>query len=162
MSRIMTLAVALLAALALTACSEQEPEISLEEQVPAEQRDAAAAGTEGEGEPAEGGNGGDGGETAEGEGEGGGGDEVVFQAFDLGFEPETTELPAGDVTLTLDNTGNLPHDITIEELGDETVVETDGGGSESGSVSLEPGTYTFYCSVPGHRSSMEVEVEVTG
>lgn len=140
MSRIIVLALALVAVLALASCSRQEPEVSLEEQVPADQRDDQEA-TEGEGE--------------------GGDDTLAWEAFDLGFEGPT-EVAAGEVTVRLDNTGNLPHDITVEELGDRTIVEADGGGAEEATVSLEPGEYTFYCSVPGHRTAMEETVEVTG
>lgn len=141
MPRIIVLALALVAVLALASCTRQEPEVSLEEQVPADQREDEEA-TDG-----------DAGEQ--------GGDAVAWEAFDLGFEGPT-ELPAGEVTIRLDNTGNQPHDITVEELDDRTIVETDGGGSDESTVTLEPGTYTFYCSVPGHRGSMEETVEVTG
>lgn len=44
-------------------------------------------------------------------------------------------------------------DITIEEAGDTIVVEAPAGKSATGGIELDPGTYTFYCAVPGYRSA---------
>lgn len=144
--RILSLGLAAMLALAMGACTMQEPDITEEEQVGAEQRP----------EPEEEGDGG-------GEGEGGepSGDTFTFVAEDIAWADHPSELPAGDVTLELDNQGGAPHDITIEELGDETVAEAAGGETASGDVTLEPGEYTVYCSVPGHRGAgMETTVTV--
>jgi hypothetical protein len=142
MSRIPVALLAVLV-LALAACTPQEPEISANDQVPADARV--------EEEPAEGGEGG-------GEAEG---TPSTWVAVDVDFSEFDTELPAGPIALTLQNDGNLPHDITIEELGDDTVVVADGGETVTETVELEPGTYTFYCSVPGHRGTMEETVTVS-
>jgi hypothetical protein len=45
--------------------------------------------------------------------------------------------------------------VAIEELGDEVIVKAAPGESATGEVTLEPGEYTYYCSVPGHRTTME-------
>ena len=59
------------------------------------------------------------------------------------------------------NEGGSPHDVTFEELGDDPVVVAQGGETATGTAELEPGTYTYYCSVPGHRSAgMEGELTV--
>ena len=60
----------------------------------------------------------------------------------------------------MNNQGNLEHDIVIEEAGDTLVVEAPGGETETGSIDLEPGEYTFYCEVPGHRSTMEETITI--
>jgi uncharacterized cupredoxin-like copper-binding protein len=144
MSRITRVALVAALAMVVAACTQQEPEISVQEQVPADARVAEDTGEGEEGEPAE---------IA---------GESTWVAVDVDFAEFDTELPAGTVQLTLDNTGaNLPHDITIEELGSRTVVEAAGGETATGTVTLEPGTYTFYCSVPGHRGTMEETVEVS-
>lgn len=110
-------------------------------------------------------NGEGGGEEGGGEGEDGGGDipedALEFVAVDIDFEdaPETAE--AGEVTIAIDNQGSLPHDVTFEELDDETVVEADGGETATETVELEPGTYTYYCNVGTHREGgMEGTLEV--
>lgn len=66
-----------------------------------------------------------------------------------------TELTSdtGDLTFELTCEGAAEHNVVIEEAGDELVVECKGGATETGEVTLEPGTYTFYCSIPGHRSA---------
>jgi plastocyanin len=86
---------------------------------------------------------------------------LVFVAIDIEYTeaPETAE--AGELTIALDNTeANLEHDVTIEETGDETVVSDSGGGTDVGTIDLDAGTYTYYCSVPGHRATMEGTLEV--
>ena len=126
----------LLAALMLTACSKQAPEVTAQEQVPADQRtEAAPAG---------------GSEAAEGEAGDGG---ATWVTIDLEFAEAPTTLPAGETEITLQNDGAAPHDVTFEELGDETVAAAPGGDTEEGTAELEPGTYTYYCSVPGHREA---------
>lgn len=99
-----------------------------------------------------------GGEEEGGSGERGGGQEfpedaLVFVTNDTAFQeaPETAE--AGELEFALDNQDGLPHDVTIEEEGDELVVEADGGETDTGTIELEPGTYTYYCGVPGHREA---------
>jgi plastocyanin len=84
---------------------------------------------------------------------------IVFTAIDIDFVEDRQEAPAGDVTFVLVNEGNILHDLTIDELGihmvanpGETVVED---------VTLQPGTYDYYCSVPGHRAAgMEGTLQV--
>jgi plastocyanin len=145
MSRIISTAVAIVLALALAACTQQEPEISVQEQVPASARQDDA-GTDAE--------------NGDEEVDMGDAEPVEWESFDLGFDGPM-DLPAGAIALTLNNVGNLPHDITIEELGNRVVVEADGGETDTAVVELEAGEYTFYCSVPGHRSAMEETVTVS-
>lgn len=141
--------VPLLAALLLfgiVACTPQEPDVTVEEQLGAEQRP--------EEEPADGDDGDNGDEPA--------GETFTFVAVDIDWESVPEELPAGEVTLEIDNQGGIHHDLVVEELGDEVVAEADGGQTDSGTVTLEAGEYTFYCSVPGHRSAgMEAVVPVS-
>lgn len=88
-------------------------------------------------------------------------DALVFVAVDTAYEEAPTTAEAGELTLGLDNQGSAPHDVTIEEAEDETVVEANGGETATGTIELEPGSYTYYCSVPGHRAAgMEGSLEV--
>ena len=47
----------------------------------------------------------------------------------------------------------LEHNVTIESSSGEKVgaTPTFKGGSKTLSLNLKPGTYKFFCSVPGHR-----------
>ena len=70
--------------------------------------------------------------------------------------------PAGPLQITSPNESSIPHNIAVEGNGVDEIgpVVQDGGVSEI-QVDLEPGTYAFYCSVPGHREGgMEGELAV--
>jgi len=73
------------------------------------------------------------------------------------------EVDAGVVTIDFDNPAGVAHDVRIEDssgadLGGTSVITE---SSESAEVELEPGTYTYYCSVPGHRQAgMEAKLTV--
>ena len=99
---------------------------------------------------------GGGGATTSGGG-GGGGSTVQISADPSGalkFEQTSVEATAGSVTIDFTNDSSLPHDVKIEGNG----VSGEGtdevtGGSTSATVDLQPGTYTFFCSVDGHRAA---------
>lgn len=91
-----------------------------------------------------------------------GGEPVEVRALDHDYEGLPDEVEAGTLELVMRNEGVAAHDLLVEELDDERVVDVVAPGDEgSGSVELEPGTYTLYCSIPGHREAgMEHELEV--
>ena len=66
------------------------------------------------------------------------------------FDKQTLEAPAGKVTIRLTNPSPLPHNIAIEGFGAGKVVAN--GGVSTATATLRPGTYTFFCAVPGHRT----------
>lgn len=80
--------------------------------------------------------------------------EVPVADEGLAYAVTEIEAAAGEITLTSVNDQSVPHNIAIETPdGDvEGAVVTDGGTSEI-TVTLEPGTYEYYCSVPGHREA---------
>jgi plastocyanin len=71
----------------------------------------------------------------------------------LEFVPETLEAAAGAVTLALSCEGGVNHNLVIEEL-DEVVAECRRGQTDVGTIELEPGTYTYVCTIPGHERTM--------
>jgi plastocyanin len=95
-------------------------------------------------------------ETTDTGGGTGGGSTVSFTADPggaLAFEEDSATASAGTVTLELTNDSSLPHDVQIESPEGEDLGGTEEvtGGTAEADVELEPGEYTFYCSVPGHR-----------
>lgn len=86
--------------------------------------------------------------------------DVVIVAEDMAFIDPPQEIEAGTITIGLDNQGSASHDVTFDgPVG--TVVAADGGGQAIAEVTLEPGTYTVYCAVSGHRQAgMELDVNV--
>jgi plastocyanin len=76
-----------------------------------------------------------------------------------GFTPSTLEAAAGTVTIEFTNPDSIPHDFTIGELEVTEVVDADGVSTFS--FDAGPGTFTFYCSNPGHREAgMEGELKI--
>jgi plastocyanin len=81
----------------------------------------------------------------------------------LAFTSDSATAKAGKVTVDFTNSSPVPHDVRIEDKGGEDVGGTEviSESSESAEVELKPGTYTYYCSVPGHRQAgMEGTVTV--
>jgi plastocyanin len=58
---------------------------------------------------------------------------------------------AGKITVKMANKTSTPHDIVIDGKGKGQIV-TNGGTSQF-SANFTAGTYTFYCSVDGHRQA---------
>jgi plastocyanin len=60
--------------------------------------------------------------------------------------------PAGPLRVESLNESSVDHDIALEGNGvDEKGEVVSNGGTSQFEVDLEPGEYTFYCSVEGHR-----------
>ena len=60
--------------------------------------------------------------------------------------------PPGPLRITSQHDSSVPHNIALEGGGlDEKGAVVQGGGTSEIQVDLQPGEYTFYCSVPGHR-----------
>lgn len=79
----------------------------------------------------------------------------------LEFAPAELSAPAGTITIELTAEETVEHTFVIEDLDDTEVVSAAAGETTSGSVEVEAGSYTFYCSVPGHREAgMEGELNV--
>lgn len=83
---------------------------------------------------------------------------VAFEADpggSLEFTTDSATAEAGEVTVDFTNSSSVPHDVAIEDEGGETIAQTEtlAEGSDSTTANLKPGTYTFYCSVPGHRQA---------
>ncbi|MHB8235517.1 MAG: plastocyanin/azurin family copper-binding protein [Solirubrobacteraceae bacterium] len=73
----------------------------------------------------------------------------------LAFNTKALSAKAGKVSVDFTNSSSLPHNVTIESSSGQKVgaTPTFSGGSKSLSLNLKPGTYKFFCSVPGHRQA---------
>ena len=78
--------------------------------------------------------------------------EVAVSGKAYSFTPNRIELaPGSDATIALSST-DLPHDVTVVGVGH--VVHAQAGKTARGGLKItKPGTYTFYCSVQGHRAA---------
>lgn len=99
-----------------------------------------------------------------GGGAGGGGDtDLSFDATEFEFDPSQTTAQAGEITVTIDNQGEQRHTWTVEDREEDLKLDADSGQTDTGTIELDAGTYTFYCSVPGHREAgMEGTLTVEG
>lgn len=139
MKKVVALLALALAALALVACGSSSSNSETSE-------------TTSGGESAKSGAGEGGGEKA------GGGSTVNLEADpsgELAYTSSTATAKAGAVTIDFKNPQSLPHDVKIEGSGGEELGGTEeiSESSTSATVNLKPGTYHFYCSVPGHREA---------
>jgi uncharacterized cupredoxin-like copper-binding protein len=85
---------------------------------------------------------------------------VVGKEFS--YDPTRLTLKAGEgSTIVLKNDGSIEHDITVDEARFKLTVP----GNDTSEKVLKvdkPGTYQFYCSVPGHKDAgMKGELTVT-
>jgi plastocyanin len=73
----------------------------------------------------------------------------------LAYSSDSASAKAGKVTLNFTNSQPLAHDVAIEDSSGKTIGKTEviTEGSDSATVNLKPGEYTFYCTVPGHREA---------
>jgi len=89
-------------------------------------------------------------------GGGGGGQVVSIPIADSGFafSITTATAKAGKVTLSAVNPQSTPHDISIKGNGvDEQGNQVTSGDTSTVTATLAPGTYEYYCSVPGHEQA---------
>jgi plastocyanin len=66
------------------------------------------------------------------------------------FTASKANAPAGKITIKFANTSGVPHNIAIDGKG-KTPITPKGAGSFT--ATYAPGTYTYYCEVPGHRQA---------
>lgn len=73
----------------------------------------------------------------------------------LAYNTKSLSAKAGTISVDFTNSAPLAHNVTIESSSGEKVgaTPTFQGGSKTLSVSLKPGTYKFFCTVPGHRQA---------
>jgi plastocyanin len=92
---------------------------------------------------------------------GGGGGAASTLSFEadpggnLAYTTTSATAKPGKVTVDFINPQALTHDVAIETSSGEEVGKTEliASGSDTTTVDLKPGAYTFYCSVPGHRDA---------
>jgi plastocyanin len=74
---------------------------------------------------------------------------------ELKYNTTSLTAKAGNVSIDFTNMASLAHNLTIESSSGTQVgaTPTFQGGSKTLSVNLKPGTYKFFCTVPGHRQA---------
>lgn len=90
------------------------------------------------------------------------GEKITVVGKEFSYDPATLTLKAGQpFTIVLKNTGSIEHDITLDDAKFKLTVPGNNT-REKGLEVDKPGTYQFYCSLPGHKSAgMKGELTVT-
>jgi len=141
MKKAAALSVLVLASVALVACGSSSNDTG----------STSAEATAESGQP------GGGGEASGGNESTGGGATLDFTAAESGlaYTSDTATSEAGKVTVSFDNPQPIAHDVAIEDASGKEIANTElvTEGSDTTTADLKPGTYTFYCTVPGHREA---------
>lgn len=71
----------------------------------------------------------------------------------LKFDKTSLTAKAGSVSIAFTNMSSLSHNLSVESSDHKVVgaTATFAGATHILPLNLKPGTYKFFCSVPGHR-----------
>lgn len=85
---------------------------------------------------------------------------LSFTGAEYAFTPPTMKASAGKTTIRFTNKGVVEHDFVIDVL--HVKILTKPGKTAEATVDLKAGTYTFYCTIPGHlQSGMQGKLTVS-
>jgi uncharacterized cupredoxin-like copper-binding protein len=80
---------------------------------------------------------------------------ISAQKVQLKYTKKTLKAKAGKITIVMKNPSILQHNVAIKGKGIKTkkgkVVGP--GGTSRVTITLKPGKYRFFCSVPGHEAA---------
>ena len=71
----------------------------------------------------------------------------------LAFASKVATATAGPVSLQMPNQSGIDHNLVIEGNGVKIATQIIKNGVAKASGTLKPGTFAFYCAVPGHRAA---------
>jgi uncharacterized cupredoxin-like copper-binding protein len=84
------------------------------------------------------------------------GQAVAVSETEFKITAPAQKVPAGKVTFDVKNAGKIGHDLVVSGPGVAATAKTallNPGQSAKLTVTLAAGSYTLYCSVPGHRAA---------
>jgi plastocyanin len=73
---------------------------------------------------------------------------MVLATEGLKFSSTALSATSGQITVAMANHDLFWHTFTVDALGVDLKVPV--GGEQTVTFNAPPGTYTFYCAVPGH------------
>jgi plastocyanin len=76
---------------------------------------------------------------------------IALVTENMAYSSKNLTADAGQITLRMNNHDLFWHTFTIESLGVDLKVAVNG--DESVTFNATPGTYDFYCTVPGHAQT---------
>lgn len=91
---------------------------------------------------------------------------LPIKVLDFKLEPATLSVTASTLALAVSNAGPTIHNVTVRDAAGVVLFGTRDlreGESETVTHAIAPGTYVFYCSLPGHESlGIKGTLTVTG
>ena len=69
------------------------------------------------------------------------------------FNADSYTATAGELTVEFSLAGFQAHTLVIEGREGELRLVVENGGTDTGTITLEPGRYILYCDIAGHRQS---------
>jgi uncharacterized cupredoxin-like copper-binding protein len=86
---------------------------------------------------------------------------LAVEAHDISLSPKELHTAPGPVVVEYKNAGAIQHTLLIDGISGFKLDVASAGDSDTGTVKLEPGTYTLYCDIPGHRAAgMQAQLTV--
>jgi uncharacterized cupredoxin-like copper-binding protein len=87
---------------------------------------------------------------------------VPIEAHEFSLSPADPHAAAGNVAVQYKNAGAIQHTLLIDGVAGFKLDVVNAGDVDTATVKLEPGTYTLYCDIPGHRAAgMEAHLTVS-
>ena len=78
--------------------------------------------------------------------------DLITHAFDIGFREKELKIGPGTVRIQMVNEGAIAHTFVLEGVAGGKKLSTPSGGSEDhAAFDVQPGTYTYFCDIAGHR-----------
>ena len=73
----------------------------------------------------------------------------------LAYNTTSLDAPSSHVLIDFTTNSPIPHNVTVANAAGKVLgaTPTFNGASKTLSLTLPPGTYTFFCSVPGHAAA---------
>jgi plastocyanin len=81
--------------------------------------------------------------------------QLAADPTEIAYDQTSLSSKPGKVTIDFTNPAALEHDVAIEGAAGEEIATSQliGKGKTSVSAELAPGTYHYFCTVPGHREA---------
>lgn len=88
---------------------------------------------------------------------------ITTSAQQLAFVPTHLTAPEGRITIVMTDTSSIDHSVAIDAPGAVPGQIVNPGQVSTTTATLGPGSYQYYCTVPGHREAgMVGTLTVTG
>lgn len=81
--------------------------------------------------------------------------DLTINLADFMIDPSDVEAEGPTVTIEVTSDGPTPHNLSVRDAAGTVLMATEdlsAGDTETISATLEPGTYSIFCSLAGHES----------